>query len=56
LPIPVPKIVRPPEIWSSVAHSSARYSGLRVDDTMHAVPSVTRDVRCEIADSSAIGS
>ena len=54
--MPVPRIVRPPEIASSVAHSSARYSGLRVEETMQAVPSLTLEVRCEIADSSEIGS
>ena len=51
-----PRIVRPPESTSSVAHSIARYSGLRVAATRHAVPSLTRSVRCEIAESSAIGS
>ena len=54
--MPVPRIVRPPEITSSVAHSSARYSGFLVEETMQAVPSRTRDVRWEIADSSEIGS
>jgi hypothetical protein len=50
------KIVRPPEIASSVAHSSARYSGLRIELTTQAVPSRMRCVRCEIAASSVIAS
>ncbi len=49
-------MVRPPDSTSRVAHSRARYSGLRGEVTMHAVPSFTRFVRWESADSSAIDS
>ena len=55
LPAQGPKMVRPPDSTSRVAHSSARYSGLRGEVTMQAVPSLTRLVRWESADSSAIG-
>ena len=51
-----PKIVRPPEIWSSVDHSMPSTSGLRIVLTRQAVPSLTRLVRCEIAESSEIDS
>jgi len=51
-----PSTVRPPLSWSSVAHSSARYSGFLVEVTRHAVPSLAREVRCEIADSRLSGS
>ena len=39
-PTPSPRIVRPPESTSSVAHSLAKYTGLRSGSTSTMVPSL----------------
>ena len=55
-PTPTPRIVRPPESRSSVAHSLAKYAGLRKGSTRTMVPSLIVRVTPASAESRAIGS
>ena len=55
-PTPTPKMLRPPERRSSVAHSLAKYAGLRSGSTSTIVPSLMVRVTPASAASSATGS
>ena len=55
-PTPTPRIDRPPDSWSSVAHCFANWTGSRNGSTRTSVPSWIVRVTPDSAASSVIGS
>ena len=52
-PSPTPRIIRPPESWSTAAASRATFHGRRRGSGVTAVPSAIRSVRTATAASTA---